>query len=83
LQVAVKVTLLNFAITPEGLEDQILGEAVRFERPDLEEQKTQLVVQGAENEKQLKKIEDKIIEVGLFLYLRQMASHIAQTYSKN
>lgn len=61
-----KVTLLNFAITPEGLEDQLLGEAVKNERPDLEEQKTHLVVQGAENQKQLKNIEDRIIEVPLF-----------------
>ncbi|KAL2642111.1 hypothetical protein R1flu_009698 [Riccia fluitans] len=62
-EISVKVTLLNFAITPEGLEDQLLGEAVRYERPDLEEQKTQLVVQGAENQKQLKNIEDRIIEI--------------------
>lgn len=66
-QIAVKVTLLNFAITPEGLEDQILGEAVRHERPDLEDQKTQLMVQGAENQKQLKRMEDKIIEVQVSL----------------
>jgi len=63
VQVAVKVTLLNFMITPEGLQDQLLGEAVKHERPDLEEEKTQLVLQGAENAKQLKETEDRIIEV--------------------
>lgn len=63
MQVAVKVTLLNFMITPEGLQDQLLGEAVKHERPDLEEEKTQLVLQGAENAKALKETEDKIIEV--------------------
>lgn len=63
MQVAVKVTLLNFMITPEGLQDQLLGEAVKHERPDLEEEKTQLVLQGAENAKQLKETEDRIIEV--------------------
>lgn len=63
MQVAVKVTLLNFMITPEGLQDQLLGEAVKNERPDLEEEKTQLVIQGAENAKQLKETEDRIIEV--------------------
>lgn len=50
-------------ITPEGLEDQLLGMAVKNERPDLEEEKTQLVVQGAENQRQLKDIEDRIIQV--------------------
>jgi hypothetical protein len=42
-EVAVKVTLLNFMITPAGLADQLLGVAVATERPDLEEQKAQLV----------------------------------------
>ncbi|XP_073386521.1 uncharacterized protein [Physcomitrium patens] len=62
-EVAVKVTLLNFMITPEGLQDQLLAEAVKHERPELEEEKTQLVLQGAENAKQLKETEDRIIEV--------------------
>ncbi|KAH6558350.1 hypothetical protein KP509_1Z068500 [Ceratopteris richardii] len=62
-EIAVKVTLLNFMITPEGLEDQILGMAVKNERPDLEDEKTQLVLQSAENQKQLSDIEDRIIKV--------------------
>ena len=41
-ETSVKVTLLNFMITPEGLEDQLLGVVVAEERPDLEEQKNQL-----------------------------------------
>jgi dynein heavy chain len=61
--VAVKVTLLNFMITPDGLEDQLLGIVVKLEKPELEEEKTKLVVQGADNARQLKEIEDKIIEV--------------------
>ena len=62
-EVAVKVTLLNFSITPEGLEDQLLGIVVQRERPELQEEKTRLVLQGAENARQLKEIEDKIIQV--------------------
>jgi dynein heavy chain len=34
-----QVSLLNFMITPEGLEDQLLGIVVAAERPDLEEEK--------------------------------------------
>ncbi|XP_078046876.1 dynein axonemal heavy chain 7-like [Augochlora pura] len=62
-EVVVKVTLLNFMITPIGLEDQLLGIVVAKERPDLEAQKNQLIVQGAANKKMLKEIEDKILEV--------------------
>ena len=36
-EVSVKVTILNFTITQEGLEDQLLGITVAKERPDLEE----------------------------------------------
>lgn len=50
-EVAVKVTLINFMITPMGLEDQLLGIAVAKERPDLENEKNQLIVQGASNKK--------------------------------
>jgi dynein heavy chain len=37
--------------------------AVKNERPDLEEEKTQLVLRSAENQRQLKDIEDNIIKV--------------------
>ncbi|XP_012251165.2 dynein axonemal heavy chain 7-like isoform X2 [Athalia rosae] len=62
-EVAVKVTLLNFMITPGGLEDQLLGIVVAKERPDLESEKNTLIVQGAANKKLLKETEDKILEV--------------------
>ncbi|KAK9828903.1 hypothetical protein WJX72_002692 [[Myrmecia] bisecta] len=62
-EVAVKVTLLNFMITPAGLSDQMLGVVVAKERPDLEEQRNELVVQSADNKRKLKEIEDKILEV--------------------
>lgn len=41
--VGVQVTLLNFMITPEGLEDQLLGMVVAKERPEVEEERQQLV----------------------------------------
>ncbi|XP_067686354.1 dynein axonemal heavy chain 7-like [Haliotis asinina] len=62
-EVAVKVTLLNFMITPEGLSDQLLGIVVAKERPELEEEKNALILQSAENKRQLQEIEDKILEV--------------------
>ena len=62
-ELQVKVTLLNFMITPAGLEDQLLGIVVAKERPDLEEEKSRLVLESAANKKQLKEIEDQILEV--------------------
>ncbi|XP_056593901.1 dynein axonemal heavy chain 3 isoform X3 [Triplophysa dalaica] len=62
-EVAVKVCLLNFMITPLGLEDQLLGIVAAKEKPELEEKKNQLIVESAHNNKQLKEIEDKILKV--------------------
>ncbi|XP_036755222.2 dynein axonemal heavy chain 3 isoform X5 [Manis pentadactyla] len=62
-EVAVKVCLLNFMITPLGLQDQLLGIVATKEKPELEEKKDKLIVESARNKKQLKDIEDKILEV--------------------
>lgn len=62
-ELSTKVSLLNFMITPEGLEDQLLGIVIAKERPELEEMKVQLLLQSAENKKQLQEIEDKILMV--------------------
>ena len=50
-------------ITPEGLQDQLLGILAAEEKPELEQKKNQLIVEGANNKKQLKEIEDKILKV--------------------
>ncbi|XP_030596674.1 dynein heavy chain 3, axonemal isoform X2 [Archocentrus centrarchus] len=62
-EVSVKVCLLNFMITPQGLQDQLLGLVAAKEKPELEEKKNQLILESAANNKQLKEIEDKILEV--------------------
>jgi dynein heavy chain len=50
-------------ITYEGLNDQLLGILVKKERPDLEREKERLIIEGANNKKQLAEIEDKILQV--------------------
>ncbi|XP_061330226.1 dynein axonemal heavy chain 3 isoform X2 [Pezoporus flaviventris] len=62
-EVAVKVCLINFVITPSGLQDQLLGIVTAEEKPELEEKKNKLIIESAANKKQLKEIEDKILEI--------------------
>eukprot|EP00959_Pyramimonas_sp_CCMP1952_P282852 5912696-Pyramimonas_sp.AAC.1 len=62
-EVSVKVSLLNFMITVDGLTDQLLEEVVAKEKPELQKEKNALIVQGAENQQQMKQAEDKILEV--------------------
>merc|ERR1711871_241004 len=60
-ELCVKVNLLNFMATAEGLQDQMLGKVVAMEQKKLENQRQQLIVEDAENQRQLKEIEDKIL----------------------
>eukprot|EP01018_Ginkgo_biloba_P007239 Gb_31251 [translate_table: standard] len=62
-EVSVKVTLLNFFVTLEGLEEQLLGQVVTKERPDLAEMKSQLTISNAKMKSELKEIESKILHL--------------------
>ena len=35
-EICIKVTMINFTVTPDGLEDQLLVEVVKFEQPEIE-----------------------------------------------
>ncbi|XP_014255049.1 dynein heavy chain 3, axonemal isoform X1 [Cimex lectularius] len=61
--ISAKVTIINFMVTPNGLQDQLLGIVVAKERPDLEEKKNKLIVESAENKRNLKDLEDDILKV--------------------
>ena len=62
-ETAVKVTLLNFAITTDGLIQQLLGACVQEERPDLAQMKDQLVVSCAAMNKQMTELESNILKL--------------------
>eukprot|EP00930_Biecheleria_cincta_P046148 TRINITY_DN3182_c0_g1_i7.p1 TRINITY_DN3182_c0_g1~~TRINITY_DN3182_c0_g1_i7.p1 ORF type:complete len:1861 (-),score=425.96 TRINITY_DN3182_c0_g1_i7:240-5396(-) len=44
-EIAAQCTIINFIVTPEGLEDQILAMVVNVEKPELEQKKQELVRQ--------------------------------------
>lgn len=60
-ETSVKVTILNFAITPQGLEEQMLNLLVQLEMPELQEKKNQIVEQNAQSAKILRDVEDLIL----------------------
>eukprot|EP01119_Soliformovum_irregulare_P017766 TRINITY_DN5330_c0_g1_i3.p1 TRINITY_DN5330_c0_g1~~TRINITY_DN5330_c0_g1_i3.p1 ORF type:complete len:3685 (-),score=1128.16 TRINITY_DN5330_c0_g1_i3:1844-12898(-) len=61
LELCSQVNLINFGITPTGLEEQLLNTVVRLEREELEQQKTVLMESIASNKRDLKEIEDKTL----------------------
>jgi len=62
-ETCVKVTLLNFFITPIGLEDQLLAEVVKMERPELQRLKTDLMQKNAKMRKDLKELQANILKM--------------------
>jgi len=60
-EVCIKVTIINFTVTMKGLEDQLLVDVIKNERPDLEEKKDKLVVSIANDQRSLLEIEEQIL----------------------
>lgn len=56
-----QLTLVNFTVTRDGLEDQLLAEVVKAERPDLEEVKAGLTKQQNQFKITLKQLEDDLL----------------------
>lgn len=60
-EICIKVTLINFTVTFEGLQQQLLGDVVIAEKPETERAKDRIVLQMAADSKTLKDIENKIL----------------------
>ncbi|XP_055624152.1 dynein beta chain, ciliary-like isoform X4 [Toxorhynchites rutilus septentrionalis] len=56
-----QTTLINFTVTRDGLEEQLLAEVVKAERPDLEQQKADLTMQQNTFKITLKMLEDDLL----------------------
>ncbi|XP_039947795.1 dynein beta chain, ciliary [Bactrocera tryoni] len=57
-----QTTLINFTVTRDGLEDQLLAEVVKVERPDLEVMRTRLTQQQNHFKITLKFLEDDLLQ---------------------
>jgi dynein heavy chain, axonemal len=60
-EVMVRVTLLNFFITPQGLEDQLLGVVVGQERKELEMRRSDLIQKNAAMKADLVQTQESIL----------------------
>lgn len=56
-----KSAVINYTVTISGLEDQLLSVVVRCERPDLEEQREQLITETSTNKRLLQALEDSLL----------------------
>merc|ERR1719473_1897125 len=60
-EISAQCTIINFIVTPEGLEDQILAMVVNVEQPELEQQKQELVCKQNEFMVTLAQLEDDLL----------------------
>lgn len=60
-EVCNKVTIINFALTLSGLEDQLLGIVVARDRPDLQKKREVLITETAKNRALLVQVEENIL----------------------
>ncbi|KAK9886614.1 hypothetical protein WA026_017536 [Henosepilachna vigintioctopunctata] len=60
-EIQAQTTLINFTVTRDGLEEQLLAEVVKSERPDLEQLKSSLTKQQNDFKITLKRCEDNLL----------------------
>ena len=57
-----KTSIINYTVTLKGLEDQLLNEVVKYERPDREEARNRLVKEMSENQTKRKELEESLLK---------------------
>jgi dynein heavy chain len=57
-----KTMIINYTVTQQGLQDQLLNEVVGYERADLELQRLDLIKTMSANKTMLKKLEDTLLK---------------------
>ena len=60
-EVSTRVTLVNFTVKEEGLEEQLVSEVIKKMEAQLEKSKNELVKKKTDNEQKLKDLDDRIL----------------------
>ena len=62
-EICIKVTMINFTVTFEGLQQQLLGDVVIAEKPEIEQKRDQIVLTMAADAATLKDLENNILKL--------------------
>lgn len=62
-EICIKLTLLNFMTTEEGLLDQLLSDIVKVEHPHIDKMRQRCIEESADCNRKLKITEDNILDL--------------------
>lgn len=62
-EIFIKLTVINFTVTFMGLEDQLMGDVVVREKPEVERKRDEIVVSMDRDKNTLVSIEDSILKL--------------------
>jgi dynein heavy chain len=62
-EVFIKLTIINFTVTFMGLEEQMLGDVVVQEKPEVERKRDEIIVRMDKDKNTLVSIEDSILKL--------------------
>ncbi len=57
-----KTAVINFQVTFEGLEEQLLSRVIRHERAELEEQRSALLIELSQNQQRIVDLQDQLLD---------------------
>jgi len=61
-EICIKTTVINFSVTFEGLEDQLLVDVINNLKPQLEQERDKLVVEIAQKKNELYHLQSQILK---------------------
>jgi len=62
-EICIKVTLINFTVTFDGLRQQMLGDVVILEKPEVEAKRDKIVLTMAADAKTLRDLENSVLKL--------------------
>jgi dynein heavy chain len=61
-EICIKLTVINFTVTFDGLQEQMLADVVINEAPEVEQKRDTLVMEIAGSKNEIKRLENKILK---------------------